>query len=700
MLGHSPGKISWLSDGAHQVLGRSSDDLTRENIQKLMSKSVAAIHSQLFQAHVQGAPSTKVFGISDTAHLREDGFLDSKDICIKPFPCPQTSQIVYFAYLEKQMKEGSKVAWTDDLGFLEGFSTEMARLVGVSNPRKLAGASLFQFFPGLMDLFFLKSKKFRNRFEPLEDLAPAFPLQDAPDGQGFFASALVKRISRSPNSPIRQAIDQLLHSHKKLDYLSFRDHACSPTDTDASTIVIHVRVRIKKSAEDFSFFAIEVLKMESSAGTVMRLQSFFTRQSTAKSRTLLGDNSSEALGSPQRHHGAPTRRSNLGPRSPSMAKNGAVFPSNALMSLRHLGTHEAHHGLPVLGEGSPAGRDHQSLNSRSPDEDQSDHSVSGQHQGSKEAALPSSEKDCNDPKVAKEVHYPTNWSRFAAHNPLHSHVPDAQLASPPILTISVGALDHGSLLAGGDLKSTPVIKPAHLKKLERNKGIKEEAQVKASLHSINPTSAAEKDDNHFQTVKNRLRVQQHHRGTQFIIPTIFCAYICSLGAIGYALFDQWFIDFPWMNSKGFFFVNLIDACLQQVIMSRVLSLAPTDTIAQGLFNQSEVINPTLVSISQEMFQGDIDPHQTVFTYVMTNFPILQSFNLMQSTTADRIKFNGLAEFVPTLNITSFLSHANALTFPTLPPIPYQPNFNWYLLLTLGFLLLLFGRVVYKYRSGK
>jgi hypothetical protein len=204
-------------------------------------------------------------------------------------------------------------------------------------------------------------------------------------------------------------------------------------------------------------------------------------------------------------------------------------------------------------------------------------------------------------------------------------------------------------------------------------------------------------DNYFEIVEEKLNQHRNTCWSLALILIIPIAYFLFLAVAGSLLFKKWFLDLALLNSKGYYFLNLSEIAVQQILSTRILSMAPADTLTASLMRQSTIINRDIVSTFHSAYQSDIASEGTVFQAIIENFVTYEYFNLEQSITNDRLFFNKCTEYAATLDLPALFSRYDKLTVPDQPMIPTWPILAWYVATTAVALVLFVLHVVSKFR---
>jgi hypothetical protein len=616
----------------------------------------------MYEAYLKGAPSRKILAVGPLVVKTAEGFLDTKETCVKPFFFAKTANIIYYTYLEMTNRDRPFFAWTNTFGMLEGMSRIFATLVRATDNKEIASFSLFYFFPGLIDLFFHFSDQFRDRFHPLEEFEPTFPVKKDQDSQNFFGSAFLSNPPQTHECLFHEITQKILRSPEKLDFLAFRKDIFGLTDPFTTARLVHFKARFICTTGGRFFVSLEVVSME--------VQDLEASNFLAPPADLLQKIPS-AL---------PTSRLSRKQRRKSICKQNIDVKRDfdGVCSNPRKQISDFPQNTKVL-------TDQQDVSGRRPDilrrppanEDRTTNSVKEKiddkmRRPQKKMARP------NDLRLISED---DNDLSFPADSP-------NQIGDPRPTSRAFTGLKLDFIQGIGSEGSNPVVS---------NHAQKDMARAQSSLTTMDHLTRSEKMDNYFEIVEEKLNQHRNTCWSLALILIIPIAYFLFLAVAGSLLFKKWFLDLALLNSKGYYFLNLSEIAVQQILSTRILSMAPADTLTASLMRQSTIINRDIVSTFHSAYQSDIASEGTVFQAIIENFVTYEYFNLEQSITNDRLFFNKCTEYAATLDLPALFSRYDKLTVPDQPMIPTWPILAWYVATTAVALVLFVLHVVSKFR---
>lgn len=263
--GKQPGKIIWASDKSAEFYGHNNVNLKKRSINSLMTRRVAKLHNLFVEDSLRGAPSEKIFGTTGLVFKLGNGYLDRRICTVKPFFMHTSVHIIYMIYAEMETKSQHSLITLDSKGFFEGATWQAALMVGFVSLKSIASnlASIFFYFPALVDVFYYISPDFAQLFEPVPDFHPSVAIDPCPDGPNcYFVTVELKPMPAKSAKLFEMIVLSLLDSQKKLSFEDFKNKVFQFSRLAHSTLNFNLKIQLTKCGFEHSFVKMETLSTD------------------------------------------------------------------------------------------------------------------------------------------------------------------------------------------------------------------------------------------------------------------------------------------------------------------------------------------------------------------------------------------------------------------------------------------------------
>lgn len=264
--GSPPGRVIWASENSAEFFGYRDLDLKKKSINMLMTRRVSKLHNFFIDDCLKGAPSEKIFGTTGLVFKSGDGFLDRRFSTMKPFFMHTSVHIIYMLYAEYEQKSQISLISLDSKGFFEGITRQAGAMLGVTAPKMIASnlASVFFYFPALVDVFYLISEDFAQCFEPVANFSPRVAIDPCPDGpNSYFVSLELKPMPIKTVKLFELIVTSLIENgEKKLNFKDFQDQVYHFSELARATHLFNFKIQVTKCGFEHSFIKMEALSSD------------------------------------------------------------------------------------------------------------------------------------------------------------------------------------------------------------------------------------------------------------------------------------------------------------------------------------------------------------------------------------------------------------------------------------------------------